>query len=102
MFSHVHEMGIIKTGMQITPFVVCYLCSYRNEVDDVVLVWVMEDVLCVTSPSLYERARQHGFSELIDARISGNRPPIPSSNCHWIELQKRAIAILSDDAMRLQ
>ena len=94
MFSQVHEMGIIANGATISPFVACYLCSYTDETGQLVFAWVMEDVLRITSPLLHMRAIQHGFSAL--ANCDKQRiPPIPLPGCHWIELQRRAIIILS-------
>jgi hypothetical protein len=92
MFSHVHEMGIIPSGSPISPFIVCYMCSYPDEVGEYVALWVMDDVLCLTSPQLHAQAVQHSFSALTHGT---HRPPIPSSRCDWMVLQQRAVNLLS-------
>lgn len=94
MFSRVHEMGVLMSSTPITPLVVCYLCSYVDEAGGKVMAWVMEDVLRIVSPRLHESAVQHGFSALdgVERRLV---PPTPSPRCHWVELQKRAVVILS-------
>jgi hypothetical protein len=59
-----------------------------------VFIWIIEAALRIISPFLYKNATQHGFSS-----IAGDEktkvPARPSSNCHWMELQTRAVIILS-------
>ena len=94
MFSHVYEMSVIASRITASPFVACYLCSYIDETGRKVFSWVMDDVLFVTSPLLHVRAVQHGFSELADCD-KPHIPPLPRPGCHWVELQRRAMVILS-------
>ncbi len=94
MFSHVYEMGILTSVTSASPFVVCYMCSYMDETDRKVFTWVIDDVLRISSPWLHTRAVQNGFSELANCERA-HVPPIPLPSCHWIELQKRAVIILS-------
>ena len=100
MFARVHEMGVFADpSTPVTPFVVCYLCSYIDGEGGSALAWVMDDVLRIASPQLHADALQHGWTPLTLAdrrRI----PPIPSARCPWLAVQKRAVLILAhiDDA----
>ena len=94
MFSHVYEIMVVPSRIPSAPFISFYLCSYPGDDGLRVLVWVVDDVLRVVSPLLHKRAMQHGLSSLDEADQT-KVPTPPSLECNWVDLQKRAVVLLS-------